>query len=198
MQTVPKDRIVPIYRDETAGHFISLEKMDAIPVKIDDMVLFTAPLIFGNQFSLLGISDHPRLSTTSDYIEPPVSLDAIYITIDSQIVVLDVTQNSTSQGVPSVNGNPRDLEFDLRIPSVVIDSTTRDVAGNPLRRFAEDPELTVDLKVDVTGLLNVETSNAIFNCIASATHNDAGIIAIPEGVIINATRNNINMLPVEE
>lgn len=159
-------KIVPVWRASSAANFAP--NMAHGVVNTDRGPVDTAPLRFDATFDLAGINQTATELTQghaneTEQIDTSNRLEAIYLKFGTQFVKFSTIQFSMANFVPPQQGNSPDMVLTFETRDMVINSKTKDIAGNPITDLADvySDDLMVRLHVTIDGRLNIETGRTI-------------------------------------
>lgn len=165
-------KIVPIYRTESAKHFVSSDLFTPKNVLVGPEEVTTAPLKMGATFSLLGISQTEALLETglldsTDSIDTAINLVNLFLRVpgataadaDAELIQFSTDRLPLATFTYAVQGNYRMMNLQFSSDSLLLNAkTTKQVDGtaSALLKAIVDGELSIRLGVKVSGGVNLE------------------------------------------
>ena len=162
--------VVPVVRPENLDKFVDAAVIPAAVKSFGNRKVTTAPLKFGQDVNLIGVSTTDALLKTGapghrDVIEPGAKLEAIYIKSGDDIIRLATAGLKTSVFVGAQQGDQMEILLNMRTNVAVGKNLKRytgaDLTG-PLAALVTG-DLRLKLAVQVGGVINVETTNGKVN-----------------------------------
>lgn len=208
--------LVPVYRDESKEFFVDTTKVPVKTVPVEGFDVDTAPLKFGVQIDLLGISQNDQLLKAgvvdnTDAIDAYARIDNVYLTIGGKVVSFNVRRSPRAGAVKSVEGDSREMNFQFATQDLLLTAETKDVDGNEVAALSALNGMKLRVSLDVIGRLAVEYGNINLNATGlnvvavfdaqnqPVSLNDAAAKAVidalamaPFGYDLFARRNNAN------
>lgn len=208
--------LVPVYRDESKDAFVDVTKVPVKTVPVEGFDVETAPLKFGVQIDLLGISQNDQLLKAgvvdnTDAIDAYARIDNVYLTIGGKVVSFNVRRSPRAGAVKSVEGDSREMNFQFATQDLLLTAETKDVEGNEVAALSALNGMKLRVSLDVIGRLAVEYGNINLNATGlnvvavfdaqnqPVSLNDAAAKAVidalamaPFGYDLFARRNNAN------
>lgn len=170
---IDKFKVVPVYREnQNKDLFLESEKYENDST--GDVIL-TAPLLFGKEVSLLGLSQTDALLAKgemdqTDALDRAIFLDKIYVeltkTDDStkEIFAIPTSLYKPHSGFTyMVNGHTKNLSLNFKVDSVVINTSTtrtsKDAESVVLKALPENH--TATLEIVLNGQASVQDGNIV-------------------------------------
>ena len=192
--------IVPINQTTSAKYFVSSSLVAPSAVTIGTDTFNTAPLAFGQKFSLIGLSQVPSMLANgtmdpSDSIDPAITLKNVYVSVGTDTLVFPTLNLPLSAFAAATQGNYRQMNIAFRTDTLMLNATSTNVAGGALTQLASiaTNNLLVRLHVEVYGYVNVETgettltaSNLSVVSVQDANGNTLSLTASPAAAIVTA------------
>lgn len=183
-------KIIPVVRPESEANFVDPALIPPTDVTYEGETVSTAPLAFGKQFSLIGLSQTDALLETgildsTDAIDPAIRLGAVYLEAGS-----DVVKFGNLQAVPEATfvhaqqGNYRKMVLQFDSTGLTVNQNTKTVAGGALVTLAPivTGNLSVKLAVSIFGSVQTELGDTVLNTgnvsVYSITDEDGDDIAL--------------------
>lgn len=186
-------RVYPIVRPSTVNKLVATALVPHKEIKIDGVESLTAPLMFGERYDLLGISQPDNmiargLNDTTDVLHPAMSLDAVYVGLPANAgVIRFATRDLMSAGMTeSVSGRDRGLVLNFNNSHLTVSKHTLKQDGTNLTTFGGltlADGWVIRLAVNVTGNVNLATGDTEFYMNAvrlSSVTNPAGELVAPQ------------------
>lgn len=169
---IDKFRVVPVYRDNTNSDlFLGSEKYENNDT---GEVIITAPLLFGKEVSLLGLSQtesllNKGLMDQTDSLDRAIFLDKLYIELTGSNSKKEVFAIPTNLFKPHsgftymVNGHTKNLSLNFKVDSIILNtSTSKTSKGAESEILKALPENhTVSLEIVVTGQSSIQEGNIV-------------------------------------
>lgn len=158
------------------ANFVASADVPVQPKTVDGITFDTAPLVFGKEINLIGLSNHPGLITqgimdVSDSLDARIALETVYVKTtnltDISTIGLNVSRFPYSAFTKQVEGNYRSMTLNFNSKEVTISAATTDAEGDPLAA-AQLAFFSIDgggvthhvkLKVKLSGSVNTEFGN---------------------------------------
>ena len=162
--------VVPVVRPENVDMFVDDALIPHAEKSFGNRKVLTAPLQFGKDVNLIGISSTDALLKTGapghrDVIEPGSKLEAIYIKSGADVIKLATAGLKTSVFIGAQQGDQMEILLNMRTNLAVgknlLNNDGTALAG-PLKALV-DGDLRLKLAVQVGGVINVETTNGKVN-----------------------------------
>ena len=179
-------QIVPVFRPETAAHFVAPSDVGARDVLVGRETVTTAPLKVGASFSLLGISSTAAViangqQDVTDAIAPAAGLKTIYVKAGSgataDVLSFNVEGLYTSNFTASVQDRHRAMTLAFKTSALMLNKNTRRVDGSALQTLDDivTGDLIVYLDVHMGGSMDLQfaTTEVFFNKLAVKAVKDA-------------------------
>lgn len=164
-------QIIPVVRDDSKEFFVdpALVKPRTVPNEIYDVL--TAPLVFGKQIDLLGISQTDAMLKagmvdTTDSVDAHARLDNIYISFGGKAVAFNVRRMPRSGFVKSTEGDSREMSMQFFTQDLLVNGDlveANDKAEVPALAGLKSSGIQLRYTLSVTGRLNVEYGNVSLN-----------------------------------
>lgn len=162
-------KIVPIYRTESAKHFVDSALIAPINTFVGSEEVTTSALKMGQTFSLLGISQTEALLETglldsTDSIDTNITLTNVYVRLPGATAAADEVIRFTTDRLPlsvfnyAVQGNYRMMNLQFSSDSLLVGAKTTQVDGAASLLLASivSGNYSVRLGLKVTGSVNLE------------------------------------------
>jgi hypothetical protein len=156
-------KIVPVYRTESAQHFVAPADVVPFATLVEGETVTTAPLAMGKNFSLLGISQTEALLETglqdsTDSIDTAVVLAAIYMRCGGEVVKFNTNRLPLSTFIGIQQGNYRQMKLAFETESLQINKFTKlnDKSASVHLAPIVTGEYSVRIGVKVSGTTNLE------------------------------------------
>lgn len=185
-------RVYPIVRASTTARLVPNAVVPHKTVKIDGVDSLTAPLLFGERYDLLGISQPDNmmargLNDATDVLHAAASLDVIYLEVaPNKVVGINVRDMMSSAFVESASGRDRTMVLTFNATGVAINKYTLTQDGTALGTFAGlnlADGWMVRLDITASGSLNLATGDMevyLNNIRVSSVTNPARELRAPE------------------
>ena len=133
--------IVPINQTTSAKYFVSSSLVAPSAVTIGTDTFNTAPLAFGQKFSLIGLSQVPSMLANgtmdpSDSIDPAITLKNVYVSVGTDTLVFPTLNLPLSAFAAATQGNYRQMNIAFRTDTLMLNATSTNVAGGALTQLA--------------------------------------------------------------
>jgi hypothetical protein len=162
--------LIPVRRDKGDRYpngylFVDPEKVRPRPIMLGWVPFETAPLRFGQMYSLLGVSQTDVLVEqgvvdVTDSIDPAVNLHRIYVDVAGEVVVFTVHSMASSSFAFDTLANYRELQLDFTAQDLFLEADTLTYDGRSLTTFVPVTlETKLQLKIQVGGRLNIESGD---------------------------------------
>lgn len=165
-------RLIPVY-DANKPYFT--KEIAPRTVTTGQLQVETAPLVFGKQFNLLGISQSGLLNQagvydSTDSIDQTLFLRDVYLKITdnngvTSKIKVEVSKLPFAQFIPAGQGRDRDMMLNFENTDIVLNKATTDLS-DPTKPAAaltylstQHPEYMVRLEVRVNAKINLENGN---------------------------------------
>ena len=167
-------KIVPFYRTTNPDNSpLFAAEVGVANVIIDGEAIPTAPLAFGKEFSLLGLSQNAAtLATgqldTTDQVAPGARLKALFVKLTAGATTeyfrVDTRFMNGNDMVESQQDNTRRLQLVMNTDAIVFNKEQLTAAGTPstILTSAIVGTKTIILGASVTGSITLDTSNTQF------------------------------------
>lgn len=190
--------IVPIYRTESAKHFVSNTLLTPKNVYVGAEEVSTSALKMGATFSLLGISQTEALLETglldsTDSIDTAISLTALYVKLpgataaDDELLRFSTDRSPLSTFTYAVQGNYRMMNLAFSTDSLLVSSKTKqaDNSDSALLASLVSGEYSVRLGIKVSGSVNLELAETnVFSgaiVVTRVTDKDGTVLSLDSG-----------------
>jgi hypothetical protein len=171
-------RVIPVARAQAASKFV---RPTIIPVRTilhEGESIVTAPLAFGQTFSLLGISQTDTLLANgamdlTDTLDTGSVLENIYVRVGGvvggptprigDVLKFNVTNLPLSNFTNAIQGSYRLMLLNFQTSSMLINKNTKNNDGSALIDLISvvTNDLIVRLAINVTGSINIETAETV-------------------------------------
>ena len=194
-------KIVPVYRDVAAQHFVDPTLVAPANILLDGTTITTAPLAIGKTFSLLAISQtdallETGLQDTTDSIDTAAALAALYVQLSgtvggaavNEVLKFNTLRLPTAVMNYSVQGNYRKMSLAFETSSLLVNEKTTDVTGaaSALLSTVVAGKYSVRLAVSVSGYINLELADTnVFSSgvsVVSVSDVDGNVLSLTAGV----------------
>ena len=167
---------VPVYRQgQNDDKFADTNVVAPRAIEVAGTSVQTAPLAFGKEVDLIGISQTDELLASgamdqSDALDPTLNLKTVYVAFTgtdannnavTDVVSINVGSLPKSNFTYSTQGQTREMTLAFDTNSVVLDGTTKRVDGSPLSALAAlaAQGLSVRIRMVISGNANIEYGN---------------------------------------
>lgn len=192
-------KVTPVYRDETAVHFVSPTLLAPRDLLVDDVAVSTSALKIGAKFSLVGISQTDALLATgmmdsTDAIDTGLRLASIYVKVtdgnsaNDEVLKFNVSTFQGATAVAAQQGNYRLAQINFPFATLKVDKNTKKVNGaaSTLLANVTTNSNTVRLSGSVFGQVNLETGATEMQAsptvtVASVSNIDGELLALDAG-----------------
>lgn len=138
-------RIRPIYHELNRNKLL-VDPILEVPVFVGtSMVGNSYPLIMGEEFDLLGISQFKQLMDAKQVsigstIDQRLMLENLYISLGDQLFQFPIQCCPRAAFLPSIDSDTRTKILDFKVTTLTLDANSFDINGNPIA-FKEFLEL---------------------------------------------------------
>lgn len=163
--------LVPFVQPDGSNASVFVDPAKVAPTfrKIAGVDVKTAPLLFGQEVDLIGLSGHPALLGAgifdhTDAVDGPITLDKIYLQtadVGGDILQFDTQRLPSAGFIKTVEGLGREMELRFKSDDLILNASKRAVDGSVPASLAAiaTANYTVRLAVRVSGEANVQFGN---------------------------------------
>lgn len=160
-------KIVPVYRTESAAHFVDSVLLPPRNVLLEGESITTSALAMGKTFSLLAISQteallETGLQDTTDSIDTAITLNRLYMKLGTgEVINFQTGRLPLATFTYAIQGNYRQMNLAFNTSSLLINKDTTLVDGSASTILAPlvVGKYSVRLAVSVSGSVNLELAN---------------------------------------
>jgi len=214
-------KMIPVFRaTQNADKFVDVALIPARNLLLEGENIPTAPLAFGKDLSLLGLSQTDTLIAngvmdSTDSIDPAVALQTIYYKVGDDIISFNTLNLPLSVFSPQPQGLQRLMALAFNTTSLLLNANSKRLDKSALTTLADivTSNYIVRLSVNVAGSVDLELANTqVFaNGLKIVSIQDAAganlslttgpgaalvaavAAAVPLGYDLQAYRTNLNM-----
>ena len=161
-------RVFPIHRPQSADKFVDPALVAPRDVVWEGQTLHTAPLAFGKQFSLLGISATDTLLANgqpdiTDSLDTAISLQSIYVQVGADVLKFDTVNLPLANFTYATQNDYRIMQLNLDSTSLLINKDTKQHDGSDLVTLKPvvDQDVILRIHVAANGTVNIEESKTV-------------------------------------
>lgn len=190
--------VYPVYRTESASHFVDTNLLPTRTVVVDGEEITTSAMKFDNAYSLLGISQTQALLDTglmdsTDALDAAISLKNLYLNVGAtgsatgnEVFKFKTDMLPLANFVSMQQDDYRMMQLTFITQALQISPKTLTVGATPsvLLKAITDNNVSVRLQVTVTGTVNVElgTTNLFASKVGvvSVTNEDGELLSLTQ------------------
>lgn len=187
--------VVPVVRAGDNEHvFVDPAKVPAVKHTLNGVTFDTAPLAFGVDVDLLGVSQNEALLRTgvldhTDALDPALSLTALYFEVGSDVIKFDnLSYLTTSNFVPAPQGDSRAMILNFNSQNFPLSKVTTKIDGADLTgdlAAIKANGWVVRVKMAVNGTVNLQdaghSAQATSVAVTSITDKDGVAVDMSAG-----------------